>query len=144
MQKRDSKSAGYTRLEIAFMLVLVILVGLLAVTKYLELSEDAEQAMEPGLIEGVRKGIASYAEEARDRGSSQLYPNVLDDAESGPVTARDPYFGRVLDRGVAVAGWSKLATNRYRTPSGKSVEYNPDTGELLISAVEMAPLPNKP
>lgn len=144
MQKTDSKSAGYSRLEIAFMLVLVIFVGLLVVTKYLEISEDAKQAMEPGLIEGVRAGIASFAEEARDRGSSQLYPNVLDDAESGPVTARDPYFGRVLDRGVAVEGWSKLAKNRYRTPSGKSVVYNPETGEFLFSAEETAPLPDKP
>ena len=144
MQKTASKSAGYSRLEIAFMLVLVIFVGLLAITKYLEISKDAEQAMEPGLIEGVRAGIASFAEEARDRGNSQLYPNVLDDAEPGPVTARDPYFGRVLDRGVAVEGWSKLAKNRYRTPSGKSVVYNPETGEFFISAEETAPLPDKP
>ena len=147
MYKTVSKSAGYSRLEIAFFIVLALLVGLLAVTKYLETSRDAEQAMEPGLIEGVRAGISSYAEEARDRGSSQLYPNVLDEAESGPVTARDPYFGRVLDRGVAVEGWSKLGKNRYRAPSGRIVVYNPATGEFLVSpdgAAGTAPLPDKP
>jgi len=150
MYKTDSKSAGYSRLEIAFMLVLALFVGLLAVTKYIDVSKDAEQAMEPGLIDGVRSGISSYAEEARYRGSSQLYPNVLDEAEPGPVTARDPYFGRVLDRGVAVEGWSKLEKNQYRTPSGKRVVYNPETGEFLVSPQEIAvkaeqpPVLNKP
>lgn len=139
MHKAITRSAGYSRLEAAFMLVLVLLVGLLAVTKYFEISKDAEEAMEPGLIEGVRAGIASYAEESRERGSAVHYPNVLDDAAPGAVTPRDPFFGRVLEKGVAVEGWSKLEKNQYRTPSGRRIVYNPETGEFLFLPEGLSP-----
>ena len=150
MHKTYSRQAGYSRLEIAFIFVLVLFVGLLAVTKYLEISEDAEEAMEPGLIKGVRAGIAAYAEESLERGNSQRYPNVLDEAEPGPATARDPYFGRVLEKGVAVEGWSKLEKNQYRTPSGKTMVYYPQSGEFLSPSggdsqnTMQPPVPDKP
>lgn len=121
MHRQHYRFAGYSRLEIAFMLVLGIFIGLLAVTKYLELSTAAKEAMEPGLIEGVRSGIAAYAEEAKSRGNSKLFPSTLDDAASGAATPRDPFFGRVLEKGVAVEGWSKLretiTSRRAETPS---------------------------
>ena len=144
MHNDYSRSAGYSRLEIAFILVLVLFVGLLAVTKYFDISREAEQAMEPGLIEGVRDGIAAYAEESRSRGNSQHYPTVLDEAEPGASTSRDLFFDRVLEKGVAVEGWSKLERNQYRTPSGKRIVYNPQTGEFLISAEGTSPTPEQP
>ncbi len=134
MHNEHSSATGYSRLEIAFFLALLLLVGLPAVTKYFELSRDAEQAMEPGLIEGIRAGIAAYAEESLERGSSQRYPNVLDEAAPGPVTPRDPFFSRVLEKGVAVEGWSKLEKNQYRTPSGRRIVYNSQTGEFMFSS----------
>ncbi|MCP4284736.1 MAG: hypothetical protein GY792_09830 [Gammaproteobacteria bacterium] len=149
MHKVYSRSAGYSRLEIAFILVLVLFVGLLAVTKYLDISVDVEEAMEPGLITGVRAGIAAYAEESQERGNSQLYPKTLDDAEPGPASSRDLFFDRVLEKGVAVKGWSKLEKNKYSTPSGKIVIYNPQTGEFLLLSSEgipqmQSPHPEKP
>lgn len=134
IQYSQSHSAGYTRVEIAFILVLVLLVGLLAVTKYFDLSRDTREAVEEGLIEGVRAGIADYADESRKRGTGNLYPDVLDHAAHGPVTARDPFFGRVLEKGVAVVGWVKLDENQYQTPSGRNIVYHPDTGEFQLSA----------
>ena len=129
---------GYSRLEIAFMLVLALFVGLLAVTKYLEVSVDAKEAMEPGLIAGVREGIAAYAEESKERGNSILYPLFLDDAKPGAATTRNLFFGRVLERGLAVTGWSKLAENQYQTPSGKKMVYYPRTGEFLLEQDDTA------
>ena len=144
MHRQHYRFAGYSRLEIAFMLVLGIFIGLLAVTKYLELSTAAKEAMEPGLIEGVRSGIAAYAEEAKSRGNSKLFPSTLDDAASGAATPRDPFFGRVLEKGVAVEGWSKLERNHYLTPSGNTIVYHPESGEFLYSSDTGSSMPVAP
>jgi len=133
MYIKHSHSTGYSRLEIAFILVLVLLVGVPAVTKYVELSRDAKEAVEEGLIAGVRAGLADYAQESRERGANKLFPSVLDHAAKGPVTGRDPFFGLVLEKGVAVEGWVKLDENQYQTPSGKQIVYYPDSGEFLLS-----------
>jgi len=138
MYSGHCQSDGYSRLEIAFMLVLALFVGLLAVTKYMEVSVDAEEAMEPGLITGVREGIAAYAEESKARGNSILYPLFLDDAKPGAATPQNLFFGRVLERGVAVTGWSKLEKNQYQAPSGKKIVYNPRTGAFLLEQDDTA------
>ncbi len=130
MKKGPKHLYGYSRLEIAFMLVLALLVVTLAVTKYIEISKDVEGAMEPGLIEGIRKGLVEYAEEAKSRGEKKLYPPVLDYAKTGDASQRNLFFDRVLAKGVAVAGWSKTNVNEYRTPSGKMMVYDPETGRF--------------
>ncbi|MCB1856728.1 MAG: hypothetical protein KDI63_00545 [Gammaproteobacteria bacterium] len=139
MKRVLTGSRGYSRLEIAFFVVLFALVGTLAVTKYLDISRDAKLAMEPGLIEGVRKGISEFAEEAKHRGDLTPYPPVLDHATLGDSGQRNLFFDRVLDKGVAVAGWTKTGTNEYRTPSGDIIVYNPNSGEFAPAGSHATP-----
>ena len=125
-----TRSLGIARLQMGFFVLLVIFGGLLAVTKYLDLSVLVKGSMDQGVVRAIRQGIAAYAEESRDRGSTPLYPPVLDDAKAGQAAQQNPFFSTVLQRGVAVDGWAKVGRYEYRTPSGERYVYDPLTGEF--------------
>lgn len=112
------------------MATLAALVGILAVTKYLDLSELTEGSMESGVIVAVQEGLIGYAEESRDIGRQPVYPETLDQAQIGETDMRNPFFANVLDRGVAVTGWSKTGKNTYTTPNGTGYVYDPVTGQF--------------
>ena len=119
-----------TRLETSFLAILLIFGGLLAISKYLELSGLVDGSMEQGVITAVRQGIAAYAAESRKRGSASLYPPALDEAGIGPATPQNLFFSNVLQRGIAVGGWSKTGGYEYRAPSGGLFVYDPATGKF--------------
>ena len=112
------------------MATLAALVGVLAVTKYFDLSELTEGSMESGVIVAVQEGLASYAEESRETGRQPVYPQTLDQAQMGETDMRNPFFANVLDRAVAVTGWSKTGKNTYTTPNGTGYVYDPATGQF--------------
>jgi len=112
------------------MVTLAALVGILAVTKYFDLSELTEGSMESGVILAVQEGLTGYAGESRDIGRQPVYPETLDQARIGDTGMRNPFFANVLDRGIAVSGWSKTGKNTYTTPSGAAYTYDPDTGRF--------------
>ena len=134
------RQSGATRLEIGFIAVIVLTVGLLAFAKYNEVSIASKGAVESGLIEAVRSGIDDYAYEAQSKKMSRIYPPFLDEAKLGPATGKNLFFSLVLDKrmvvssGIAVAGWLKTAPNEYRTPKGKIYVYNPETGIFDVAA----------
>ena len=119
---------GYSLLEIAFITLLIALVGIFAVTKYMELSTSSKESVEAGVLEGIQEGISSYANKYRDQRSGQIYPSFLDSADIGAATPQNLFFENVLDRGIAVSGWSKTGLNKYRAPSGKVYTYDPGSG----------------
>jgi len=121
---------GYSRLEIAFMATLAALVSILAITKYLDLSEMTEDSMEPGVVVAIQESLANYAEESRDIGRTPVYPKSLDQAQLGDTGIRNPFFSHVLKGGIAVAGWSKTSKNAYSAPSGNGYNYDPATGKF--------------
>lgn len=119
---------GYSLLEIAFITLLIALVGILAVTKYMELSTSSKESVEAGVLVGVQEGLSSYVDKFEDRRSGQIYPSFLDSADIGEATPQNLFFENVLDRGIAVSGWSKTGINKYRAPSGKVYTYDPGSG----------------
>jgi len=132
MQSEKTRSLGSSRLKIGFLAILTLLGGLLAVTKYLDLSVTVEDSMEQGVITAVQEGISAYAEGSRDSGGALHYPAVLDDAKTGEATAQNLFFSNVLQRGIAVEGWTKTGQYEYRTPRGGRMVYDPRTGSFEI------------
>lgn len=130
MKRLIHSHSGYSRIEIAFMATLAALVSILAITKYLDLSEMTEDSMEPGVVVAIKQSLANYAEESRDIGRNPLYPKSLDQAKIGDTGIRNPFFSHVLEGGIAVAGWSKTGNNAYAAPSGTNYAYYPDTGKF--------------
>lgn len=83
MSPGNARPMGFTKLEVAFILVLVALVGMLAVTRFFDLSLTARQSVDTGVIAAVRQGISDYAMESRDLGRRPVYPPLLDHADTG-------------------------------------------------------------
>ena len=127
-QEKIEPSRGATRLEIAFIVVIVATVGLLAVTKYLDLSVAVEESAESGVIAAVREAISEHAERAQTQGGQSVFPRVLDKARVGEASSSNPLFSNVLQVGIAITGWAKLEDNLYRTPSGERFVYDPTSG----------------
>ena len=144
MNPGNSRLLGFSKLEIAFILVLVALVGVLAITRYLDLSVTARQSVDSGVVAAVRKGIADYALESQDRGRFPVYPPLLDQADIGEVTSRNPFFTHVVENGLAVIGWVKTGPDAYRAPDGESFTYVPGTGDFSAAANSIAPRMPRP
>ena len=127
---------GFSKLEIAFILVLAALVGLLVITRFLDLSQTAKQSVDSGVVAAVRQGIAEYAQESKVRERLPIFPLLLDDADTGEVTSRNPFFTRVVKNGLAVNGWIKTGRNGYRAPNGALFHYDPETGDFVAATDE--------
>ncbi|MCP3867625.1 MAG: hypothetical protein GY703_05930 [Gammaproteobacteria bacterium] len=122
--------AGYSRLEIAFAATLATLVGILAITKYLELSELTEGSLEAMLVTAIEQGLTDYGEESRYIGRKPPFPPVLDHAEIGGTGIRNPFFVNIIDEGIAVEGWSKTGSLDYVSPNGIPYQYDPSIGSF--------------
>lgn len=130
MSSGKNRALGISRLKIGFIALFVIFGGLLAGTKYFDLSLVVEESMEQGVIEAVRQGVAEYAVISRGKGRSTIYPPLLDDAEPGAATPQNLFFSHILQRGIAVEGWEKTGQNEYRAPTGEKYVYDPRTGSF--------------
>ncbi len=127
----NSRLFGYTRLEIGFTVLLITFVLLFSIIKYRDTSIMAREAVEGGVIKGVRASIADYAQYAHSHNITPIYPRTLGNAEIGDAIPRNRIFNIVLEKGgIAVEGWAKVGDLEYRTPSGKRYVYNPETGEF--------------
>ncbi len=130
MSSGNARPMGFSRLEIAFILVLIALVGIPAVTQFLDLSLTARQSVDQGVIAAVRKGIADYAQAARNFDRLPIYPPLLDRADTGAATPRNPFFTEVIEDGLAVSGWLKTGPHSYRGPKGELLNYDAQTGDF--------------
>ncbi len=99
MNRSSGPPPGFSRLEMAFIPVLIALVGVLAVTQYLDLSLTARQSVHDGVVAAVRKGISDYAVESRDRCRRPVYPPLLDAAETGEAKPQNRFFSHVVEHG---------------------------------------------
>jgi len=129
------RSHGYTRLGMAFAVLLVVFGMLLAVTKFLDLSDLMEGSMDEGVVKAVQEGISAYARNPkRSSRSAPPYPDVLDEADVGDSTPDNLFFFYVLPKGVAVEGWSKTGKKEYRSPSGGTYVYDSLSGSFALQA----------
>ncbi|MCP4043619.1 MAG: hypothetical protein GY731_16955 [Gammaproteobacteria bacterium] len=129
MKSKINRMGGFTTMEVAFIALLVVIFGVLAVTKYLDLSTITEKSVEEGVIAAVRQGLASNSTQ-QGRNGIPDYPATLDKAVNGAATTHNLFFGNVMEKGIAVTGWVKIDRNEYRTPSGKRYVYDPANGSF--------------
>ena len=141
MLPQAKSSLGYTRLGMAFGVVLVVFGVLLAVTKFRDLTDLTEGSMDEGVVNAVQKGISAFAKSSKGSGRpASPYPDVLDEADVGPSTPNNLFFFYVLPKGIAVEGWAKTGRNEYRSPSGGSYVYDAQAGTFgLQGAIPDAP-----
>jgi len=56
------------------------------------------------------------------------YPEFLDNAQLGPISETNPFFGEVLSHPVTEGGWNKLAETIYEGPSETVYVYDSTSG----------------
>lgn len=129
-------------MEIAFISLILVTVGLMAYIKYTEISVGSKTSVEEGMIEVIRIGIYDYAVASKKAGSAKLFPPFLDEAELGPASPNNLFFTFVTGKriavgsGIAVEGWIKTARNEYTAPSGKQYVYDPEKGVFDTTATD--------
>ncbi|MFA5089079.1 MAG: type II secretion system protein [Candidatus Omnitrophota bacterium] len=117
-----SRRKGFTLVELVMIIVLLGILAAVAIPRYFNLSTDATQAAEKGVLGGVRAGISTYFAQ------NKAFPSNLDSIATYPVScvAATPCFDTVLAQGgVTEGGWIKTAANTYTGPTGTIYTYTP-------------------
>jgi len=112
---------GFTLIELIMVIVLLGILAVVAIPKYYDLTNDANEAAEKGVVGGVRAGIYTYFAQ------NKAYPATLDANAAGACVT---CFNTVLSQGgVNDTNWTKAGL-AYTGPNGGTYTYVPATGEF--------------
>lgn len=114
---------AFTLIELVMVIVILGILAAVAIPRFVDLTDAANEAAERGVVGGVRAGIYTYYAQNR------AYPASLDGAANGACgTGANACFVTVLAQGgVTTDDWSK-AGNAYTGPTGTVYTYNSGTG----------------
>ena len=119
-------SKGFTLIELVMIIVILGILAAVAIPKYYDLTDDANEAAEKGVVGGVRSAIHTYYAENR------AWPSALDDAASGSdASSSNPFFDDVLSQGGVTDDWSKDGSGDYVGPNSGEYAYGSSTGSFL-------------
>jgi len=89
-------------------------------------------AAEKRIVASVKVGVGRYSLEVFSKGRSPAYPPILDEAQNGVASEKNPLFTNVLAYpGVIDRRWRKLLPEVYQGPSKNLYFYNKDSGDFL-------------
>jgi MSHA pilin protein MshB len=126
--KRNKK--GFTLIELSLVIAILGILAIAALPKFINLSQEAEEASMEGVVGAVRAGIALYrANDMVTSGGTGNYPTTLDavgattDCGSAALC-----FTTVLSTGVDDSSWHKVSNTQYTFDDGATVTtYNYDS-----------------
>lgn len=117
---------GFTLIELIMIIVILGILAAVAVPQYFDLTSDAEDAAELGVVGGVRAGIQTYFAQNR------TFPATLDGASSAACTTANVCFSTVLGQGGVTDDWTKASSVTYTGPAGNTYTYGPGSGSFVL------------
>jgi len=88
-------------------------------------------ASEKRIVASVKVGIGRYSLESFSKGRTPAYPLILDEAQGGFASEKNPFFTNVLAYpGVVESRWRKLLPEVYQGPGKSLYFYNKDSGDF--------------
>jgi len=120
---------GFTIIELIIIIVILGVLAVSAVPIYYNLTGDAKESSEKGVVGNVRAGIMLYyVNSAKDGGGTPAYPSTLDSCANGSTASdSNPFFATVVQGGVT-EGWSKTDAGQYIGPAASTFTYTSSTG----------------
>lgn len=117
---------GFTVVEIIIVIVIVGIIAALSVPVFVNLQDEAKAKSEQSTVGAIRSGIHNYYMQSKMTDRTPLYPETLDDAGDGSVSAANQFFTNVLSASQ-IYDWDKNALS-YTGPTGTVYTYNPAMG----------------
>ena len=126
---------GFTLIELVMVIVILGILAVVAVPKFVNLSDQSKDAATAGVVGGVKTGIHIFYASNTD-GSGILdprYPGHLDAANASTAAAAgNAFFDSVLAQGGITENWTKgTSVDIYNAPNADEYTYNPSTGTFL-------------
>ncbi len=118
------KSKGFTLIELIMIIIILAILAIVAIPQYYNLTTDANQSSEAGVLGGVRAAVSTYFAKYR------VFPSVLDGASSAACTSANVCFGAVLAQGGVTSQWTKASATQYTGPAGTSYVYTSSAGSF--------------
>ena len=117
---------GFTLIELVMNIVILGILAAVAIPKYYDLTGDAQEAAEKGVVGGVRSAIHTYYAENRS------WPSTLDDAATGSSASKsNAFFDNVLSQGGVTDDWAKNGSGQYVGPHSSVYAYDSSDGSFL-------------
>ncbi|MFH1397897.1 MAG: prepilin-type N-terminal cleavage/methylation domain-containing protein [Candidatus Omnitrophota bacterium] len=116
---------GFTLIEIIFIIIIMGILARISVALFLNLKNEAKEAVESFTVASIRQGISDYRMESEIKRRTFIYPVSLDNASDGAASTSNPFFDNVLQ--PVISDWSK-AGNNYTSFLNRVYSYNNITG----------------
>lgn len=115
------------------LLLIVVIIGILSVyamPKFIDISAQSEEKAERAVVGSIKTGIELYRAENLAATGEHVYPDELDDADTGQSSPDNPFFTNVMHTPYKKDKWRKFGNNQYEGPAGNRYRYDPSDGSF--------------